>query len=76
MGTGVVETLAEYVSPSGTRQLIAAANSNLYNCSTYNAAATSLATATTSNQFQTCMFKDAGGTLFGDVQWCGYTKEI
>ena len=35
MGTGVVETLAEYVSPSGTRQLIAAANSNLYNCSTY-----------------------------------------
>ena len=64
MGTGVVETLAEYVSPSGTRQLIAAANSNLYNCSTYNAAATSLATATTSNQFQTCMFKDAGGTSY------------
>lgn len=64
LGTGAVETLAEYVSPSGTRQLIVAANSGLFDCSTYNAAATSLATVTTSNQFQTTMFKDAGGTSY------------
>jgi len=64
LGAGAVETVIEYSNPAGARQLIAAANNGLFNCSTLNAGATSLGTITTSNRFQTAMFKDAGGTSF------------
>lgn len=54
MGSGNVDTLAEYHS-GATRHLLAAANGNIYNA-TSSGAATSLGSGFTSNQWQTANF--------------------
>lgn len=56
MGGASVQTLAEWAS-GGTRKLLAAANSNIYDCSTLGASATSLASGFTSDQWQTVQFR-------------------
>lgn len=58
LGTGAVQTLAELVTEAGTRRLVAGANGNIYNASTYNAAATSLGSGFTSNKWQTANFRN------------------
>lgn len=58
MGTGAVQTLAELVTEAGTRKLVACANGNIYDASTYNAAATSLDSGFTSNKWQTANFRN------------------
>jgi hypothetical protein len=64
MGTGPVETLAEHVSATGARTLIACANNNYYNASTLSGTATSLGSGLTNNKWQTVNFRDAGGTSY------------
>lgn len=64
MGSGPVQTLAEYSSAAGSRKLIAGANGNLYDATTYNTAATSLASGFTNNKWQYANFKNAGGTNY------------
>lgn len=56
MGGGPVQMVAEWAGPSGTK-LIAAANNNLYDCTTFNTNATSLASGYGSNQWQAVMFR-------------------
>lgn len=62
LGTGAIETLAEYADAAGSRKLIGAANLNIYDCSTYGGTASSLASGFTNNRWQTVNFRDAGGT--------------
>ncbi len=57
MGSGAVQTLAEFVGQDGTRKLISAANGNIYNATTAGAA-TSLASGFTSNKWQTVNFRN------------------
>jgi hypothetical protein len=56
MGGLPVQTLAEWAGGSSSK-LIAAANGNLYDCSTLSATASSLASGYTSDQWQTVMFR-------------------
>lgn len=61
LGSGAVETLAEFSDEDGTRKLIAAANGNIYDCSTLDASATDLSGsfgAFSNNRWQTAMFKN------------------
>ena len=58
VGTTAVQTLAELVTEGGTRKLVAAANGKLYDATTYNAAATELATGFASNKWQTTNFRN------------------
>jgi hypothetical protein len=53
MGSGAVATLAQHVSLTGSRKLIAAANGNIYNATTYNGTASSLGSGYASNYWQT-----------------------
>lgn len=68
MGTGAVQTVAEYVGSAGARKLISAANGNIYDASTLNATATSLKSSLTNNAWQTCMFRDRLIMVNGDDQ--------
>lgn len=56
LGGDPVQTLAEWVS-GGDRVLLAAANGNIYDCSTLGASASSLASGFVSDQWQTVMFR-------------------
>lgn len=61
LGSGAVETLAEFSDEDGTRKLIAGANGNLYDCTTLSAAATDLTGgfgAFTNNRWQTVLYKN------------------
>ena len=58
MGSGAVQTLMEYAGKDGSRKLLACANGNIYNASTYNAAATSLASGFASNRWQFINYKN------------------
>lgn len=64
MGSAAVETVAEHVGATGTRKLIACANGNIYDATTYGAAATSLASGFTSNKWSTVNFRDTGGNSY------------
>lgn len=64
MGSAAVETVAEHVGATGTRTLIACANSNIYNATTYGGSASSLASGLTNNKWQTVNFRDAGGNSY------------
>jgi len=55
---GTVETLVEYPEEDGTRSLIAAANGKLWDATTYNAAATELATGFSEDRWQSVVFKN------------------
>jgi hypothetical protein len=56
MGGDQVDTLAEWAG-SASRKLIGCANGNIYNCSTFNTTASSLASGYTSDRWQTVMFR-------------------
>lgn len=56
LGTGAVETLATYVSTAGSKKLLGCANGRIYDATTYDAAATSLASGFTSNRWQTVTY--------------------
>lgn len=56
MGGDPVQTLAEW-SGGASSKLLGAANGNIYDCSTLSAAATSLGSGFTSDQWQTAMFR-------------------
>lgn len=56
VGTGAVKTLAEYSGASGTRKLIAASGTKIYDASTYGSAATALKSSLTESKWQTIMF--------------------
>ena len=58
MGSASVPTVVEYAAESGTRQLIAAANGNIYNATTFNAAATSLASGFSENRWQSVVMNN------------------
>ena len=60
MGTGAVETLAEFSSAAGTKKLLSAANGNIYDCTTFGAAGTSLGSGFSSNKWQTTNFRASG----------------
>ncbi len=55
---GSVQTLLEYTTAAGTRKLIGAANGNLWNATTYNAAASSLGSGFTVNYWQHVVFNN------------------
>lgn len=57
MGAAPIKTLAEYAGPTGTRHLIACANGNIYNASTYNTNATSLASGFAVDNWQYTNFR-------------------
>lgn len=57
MGSGSVKTLAEYAGPTGTRKLVAGGNGNLYDATTYNAAATSLSSGYSVDYWQTVNYR-------------------
>jgi hypothetical protein len=56
LGSGAVETLAAYTSVTGSKKLLGCANSRIYDATTYDAAATSLASGFTSNRWQTATY--------------------
>jgi len=60
MGSGNVETVMEWVGGAGTAALIAAANGNLYDCT--SGTPSSLASGFGSNRWQSTLFRDSGGT--------------
>ena len=62
LGSGAVETLVEYADAAGNRKLIACANGNIYNATTYGGVASSLASGLTNNRWQCVNFRDSGGT--------------
>lgn len=68
MGSNAVETLIEYAGKDGSRKLIAAANSNLYNATTYDTSATSLGSGYTNNRWQSVQIKDKLILVNGDDQ--------
>lgn len=85
MGGLPVQMLTEWAGPSSTK-MIAAANGNIYDCTTFNASASSLASGYGSNQWQTVMFRqkvhlangvDApqsyDGTVIAAPAWSGVT---
>lgn len=57
LGSSSVKTLAEYSGPTGTRKLVAGANGNLYDATTYSAAATSLSSGYSVDYWQTVNFR-------------------
>ncbi len=78
LGSGAVQTLAEFAGPTGTRQLIAGANNKVYNATTLGADATDITNGATItvNKWQTANF---GATLIlvngtdQPLQWDGTT---
>lgn len=88
MGTGAVQTLAELVTEGGTRKLIAGANGNLYDATTYDDAAASLASGFSVDKWQTANFrnklilvngtdqcKQYDGTSVTDATYSGITTD-
>ena len=57
MGSVAVESLFEFNNQSGTRQLIACGNGNIYNATTSGAAATSLASGFSEDRWQAINFR-------------------
>jgi hypothetical protein len=62
MGTDEIQTLAQFVKADGTKYLLAGANGNIYNASTYGGAGASLGSGFTSNKWQTTNFRASGAT--------------
>lgn len=62
MGSGAVQTVAEFAKVDGVRKLLACANGNIYDATTLGAAATSLGSGFTSNKWQTINFRASGAT--------------
>lgn len=62
LGSAAVQTLIEHNSADGTRKLLAAANGNIYDASTFGGAASSLGSGFTSNRWQTTCFRN--NTIF------------
>ena len=55
MGSGAVETIVEHVDGDGTKYLLAAANSNIYDATTFGGSATSEGSGFTNNRWQTVL---------------------
>lgn len=85
MGSGAVQTVAELVTATGTRKLLAAANGNLYDA-TPTGAASSLASGLSNNKWQCHQFRgklfcvngadaprDWDGTTLASTSWTGLT---
>lgn len=73
---GSVQTLLEYSTAAGTRQLIAAANGKLWNATTYNSAATQIGTGFSVNYWQHVVFNNTLIMVNGTdqpQQWDGTT---
>jgi hypothetical protein len=59
LGSGAVQGLFEFSGPTGTRKLIGTANNKIYDCTTYNAAATDITNGATItvNKWQAVNFR-------------------
>lgn len=62
MGSAAVQTVAQFVKADGTKFLLAGANGNIYNATTYGGAGSSLGSGFTSNKWQTTNFRATGAT--------------
>lgn len=86
LGTGAVESLFEFNNQAGTRQLIACADGEIWNATTYDAAATSLDSGFSEDRWQAVNFRGRlimvngtdqpqqwDGTTLSDATYTGMT---
>jgi hypothetical protein len=90
MGSGPVETVAEFNKQDGTRKLVACANNNIYDATTFTGTATNITGTTTPtlNQWQTVNFNNRlilvngtdqpqqyDGTTVSDASYTGVSSD-